>query len=199
MRFRFCGDLDAPEWLLREIASLSRMTYVRIKLLSMHILNHLVGTIDALDFDKIHKLVSTASFDEGDVKGAIAALRSVLRKSAQYGVSPDVLSNELNQLGLPAEHCRAISRVYGANQEKLRSKLEEETLGLSRLSESHWRVDYVVSCGAVHAVNKPCAQLALRLSSGERVAFAVPSEKLRVLHAELCAAQAVMQSLLPPQ
>ena len=106
--------MDAPEWLLREVASLSRMTYVRIKLLIMHILNTQIGTA-TLDMEKVKKLVSTAEFDASDIRGAIAAVEFILRGAAQYNVQPEGLGTELNQIGLPAEHSRAFWKAYATH------------------------------------------------------------------------------------
>lgn len=68
MKFRFCGDLDAPDWLLREADVISRMTYVRIKLLAMHIIAAMSGAIEQIDYDKVRKLVSTANFEPSDIR-----------------------------------------------------------------------------------------------------------------------------------
>jgi hypothetical protein len=47
MRFKFCGDLDVPEWVLAEIATLSKLTPVRIKLLTAQVIASCIeGKID---------------------------------------------------------------------------------------------------------------------------------------------------------
>lgn len=47
MKFKFCGDLDAPDWLLAEITVLSRITSVRFKLLAQQIIKYIAdGTMD---------------------------------------------------------------------------------------------------------------------------------------------------------
>lgn len=43
MRFKFCGDLDAPDFLLKEIDTLSKISVVRIKLIVAAIVKGLVG------------------------------------------------------------------------------------------------------------------------------------------------------------
>lgn len=191
MRFRFCGDLDAPEWLLREVASLSRMTYVRIKLLIMHILNTQIGTA-TLDMEKVKKLVSTAEFDASDIRGAIAAVQFILRGAAQYNVQPEGLGTELNQIGLPAEHSRAFWKAYATHAADLRAVLARRTLALPRVDALHWRVDYTLSCAGIRGVNAPAASIMLRLSNGDRTAFALPADKLRVLLEDLRDARALL-------
>jgi len=53
MRFKFCGDADAPDWVLAEIATLSKISSVRIKLLVGQILK---GLVDGnLDYEKVRR------------------------------------------------------------------------------------------------------------------------------------------------
>ena len=193
MKFRFCGDLDAPEWLLREISSLSQMTYVRIKLLIMHILNHTLGQC-AVDMEKVKKLVSTANFTASDIHGAIAAIQFILRGAAQYDVVPEALAAELTQIGLPAEHCRAFQKAYATQKDELKAKLEGSTMTQPRLSEIHWRVDYILSCNGIKGVNSPAAQIKLKLTNGEMATFTLTADKLRILLADLKEARDIVNS-----
>ena len=39
MKFDFCGGFDAPDWLLSEIATLSNISSVRVKLLCNQIIS----------------------------------------------------------------------------------------------------------------------------------------------------------------
>ena len=48
MKFRFCGGRDAPDWLLSEIGTLSRVTSVRAKVIATQVATLVVeGTFDA--------------------------------------------------------------------------------------------------------------------------------------------------------
>jgi hypothetical protein len=160
MKFRFLGDLDAPEWFLREITTLSRMTYVRIKLLVMHIAANICGA--PLDFDKVfylifsnlimfsfqvHLLVSTAEMSPSDIKASLATIRFALCKASQYNVDPCTFGDELTQLGLPNEHSMAIMRVFTANKEKLSEALKVATLTLPNAEILKWRVDAILASG----------------------------------------------------
>ena len=71
MKFKFCGDLDAPDWLLAEITVLSRITSVRFKLLSQQIIKHISeGTMEVrlsvcvnmvdVQYEKLEKLAAAA-------------------------------------------------------------------------------------------------------------------------------------------
>jgi hypothetical protein len=43
MKFKFQGDLDAPDWLLNGVSILSELTSVKLKLLATSIINDLSG------------------------------------------------------------------------------------------------------------------------------------------------------------
>uniref|UniRef100_A0A2I3TKR9 COMM domain containing 4 n=1 Tax=Pan troglodytes TaxID=9598 RepID=A0A2I3TKR9_PANTR len=42
-RFRFCGDLDCPDWVLAEISTLAKMSSVKLRLLCSQVLKELLG------------------------------------------------------------------------------------------------------------------------------------------------------------
>ena len=184
MKFKFCGDLDAPEWLLREVATLSRMTYVRIKLLILHIMT-CIETNSALDMEKVHKFASTAKFDASDLRGTLAAIRFVVRSATRHAVAPKILNQELCQIGLPGEHARAFERAFVTHEEALRKVLAEETLRLPRVDQFHWRSELTLSAAGIKQLNTPMAQIKLVLSNGKQCHFALTADKLRVLLAEL--------------
>ena len=77
MRFKFCGGSDAREWVLGEVAVLSRISCVRLKLITRQVINELAGD-GALDVDKITKLVPRGpGFAWPDIKAAVESLFDV--------------------------------------------------------------------------------------------------------------------------
>ncbi|TKS73489.1 COMM domain-containing protein 4 [Collichthys lucidus] len=76
-RFRFCGDLDCPDWVLAEISTLAKL------------------------YDKVAKLTADAKFESGDIKASVAVLSFILSSAAKHDVDSESLSSELQQLGLP--------------------------------------------------------------------------------------------------
>ncbi len=52
----------------------------------------------------------------------------ILSNSVKYTVEESSLANELQQLGLPKEHCDVVSKTYRDAQEKLKAKYSEQTL-----------------------------------------------------------------------
>jgi len=197
MRFRFCGDLDVPEWVLKEINTLSKITSIRMKLISAQVVTYLID--NTIDYEKVIKLTGDAGLDQSDIKACIAALVFILTNGAKFEVDEATLSNELQQLGLPKEHCDALSRPYRENLQKLRTKFQSEVFQFSRLAALNWRVDYILSTSSLKDCNSPSVTMSLDIkkpdSSLEEHAFELSADKFRVLLNELTQAQALMDSL----
>ncbi|XP_050398696.1 COMM domain-containing protein 4 [Patella vulgata] len=198
MRFRFCGDLDCPDWALAEIATLAKMTSVKMKLLCVQVLKDLLGNV--IDYDKVYKLTSDAKFESGDVKASIAVLSFILTSAAKYNVDGETLSNELQQLGLPKEHSTSLCKSYGDALEKLKECLRQQSLKLSSLDSVQWRVDYILSSSELKDVSEPCVQVKLSIKNPDTnqskpVSFTVSADKFRVLLNELKQANSMMENL----
>nr|KAF6483802.1 COMM domain containing 4 [Rousettus aegyptiacus] len=61
MRFRFCGDLDCPDWVLAEISTLAKISSVKLRLLCSQVLKELLG--QGIDYEKVLKLTADARFE----------------------------------------------------------------------------------------------------------------------------------------
>ncbi len=153
-------------------------------------------------FDKVDSLVQKSNLTSGDVKGAVAGLDFILQSGCKYNVSDETLSLELNQLGLPKEHCEALAKVYQANKEAMQQRLRAQTLQLTRLDAARpleWRVDYLLATNALPDVHAPTARFRLPLvaPNGDQraVAFELDHEQLRVLLLELREAKAIVDSV----
>ncbi|XP_066987937.1 COMM domain-containing protein 4 isoform X1 [Macrobrachium rosenbergii] len=126
MRFRFCWDVDCPDWLLAEITTLSKLTSVKLRLLTGNVAKAIYGP--TLSHDVVTKLAKDAKLDEQGAKAVVAAVRWVLESAAGAGVTANVLDSELQQLGLPKEHATAITKVYTEHQEALQAHLKNASL-----------------------------------------------------------------------
>ncbi|XP_023408692.1 COMM domain-containing protein 4 isoform X2 [Loxodonta africana] len=121
MRFRFCGDLDCPDWVLAEISTLAKISSVKLRLLCSQVLKELLG--QGIDYEKILKLTADAKFESGDVKATVAVLSFILSSAAKHSVDGESLSSELQQLGLPKEHAASLCRCYEEKQSLLQEHL----------------------------------------------------------------------------
>jgi len=209
-RFRFCGDLDAPDWILAEITVLSKISSVRFKLLVGQVITSLLG--QQIDYAKVAKLTADAHFALSDIKAIVAALEFIVRSAAKYDCDDGTLANELQQLGMPKEHSEALVRPYREKREVLRDTFRSQTLSLAKLERADWRVDYVMSSSHAHTLNQPAVQLCLAVrdpaphrnlmehlddpaDSRRTVSFELSPEKLRVLTHELQSARAILDAV----
>ncbi|XP_043933115.1 COMM domain-containing protein 4 [Protopterus annectens] len=198
MRFRFCGDLDCPDWVLAEISTLAKISSVKMKLLCAQVLKDLVG--EGIDYQKITKLTSDARFEIGDVKASIAVLSFILSSAAKHNVDGESLSSELQQLGLPKEHATGLCKSYEDKQTALQEKLKDCSLRLNKLDSVSWRVDYTLSSSELKEVNEPLIHIKFNIRNVdagklEPTVMSVSADKFRVLLTELRQAQAMMNSL----
>ncbi|NXQ06904.1 COMD4 protein, partial [Vidua macroura] len=205
-RFRFCGDLDCPDWVLAEISTLAKISSVKLKLICAQVLRDLLG--EAIEYDKILKLTSDAKLAHPpshlrsrDVKATIAVLGFILSSAAKHNVDSESLSSELQQLGLPKEHASGLCRSYEEKQSPLQDRLRACSLRLSQLGSVRWRVDYTLSSSELQEVNEPVVHLTFNVRDREcekmtAVPVTLSANKFWVLLAELKQAQTLMNTLL---
>jgi len=194
LKFKICGDLDAPDWILKEIEILSKMSAVKLRGLCVDIVTKLCG--GEIDYDKVVKATGT---EASDTKAVVAALTFMIQNAAKYNVKPEIASLELQQLGLPGGHAGAIERILAKEKDKLRDHFRHNTLRLNRLESVEWRVDFIVASSDLQELNAPSVQLKVNVASAEQGkethSFGVDQDKLRVLLHELKAARSLMDGL----
>lgn len=137
MRFRFCGDLEAPSWLLHEISTLSEISSVRLKLLVKQVMNQMLN--GSIDYEKVTKFLTNDQVppDSSMTKGALSAVHFILASAAKYDIDEETLAKEIEQLGLPRENARAILRPYRDSKSALRAKFADDTFAVQRTNGIH--------------------------------------------------------------
>lgn len=137
MKFHLCGGLDAPDWILAEIAMLGKLSAVQIKQLTSYIIQHIIE--GSFDYDNVGKLISD-SLGPSDLKACIATLHFFVTNAAKFDVDEDTLSRELQQLGLPKEHTDSLSQTYRDSKGEIQEKFLQEILQLPTLNIDGWQV-----------------------------------------------------------
>uniref|UniRef100_A0A8C1HV91 COMM domain containing 4 n=1 Tax=Cyprinus carpio carpio TaxID=630221 RepID=A0A8C1HV91_CYPCA len=196
--FRFCGDLDCPDWVLAEMSTLARIVSLIFSVLTISAQN--LPEMISFSYDKVSKLTSDAKFESGDIKASIAVLSFILSSAAKHDVDSESLSSELQQLGLPKEHTTGLCKSYEDKHIALQEKLRESSLRLGRLEAVNWRVDYTLSSSQLKQVNEPTVQLRLQAQdpeteSTQTTTVSITADKFRVLLTELKQAQTMMSAL----
>ena len=199
MRFKFCGGSDAPEWVLGEVAVLSRISCVRLKLITRQVINELAGD-GALDVDKITKLVPRGpGFAWPDIKAAVAAIAFIVRQAARSDVDHLVLNAELQQLGLPRENSDGVSRPFRIHRERLLAQARADSLRAPRLLSLDWRLDAVVATSRVGLLRAHAANAEAGGATGAAAAAAPLGEPVLSLRLGLShAAGALPQRISAP-
>eukprot|EP00301_Raphidiophrys_heterophryoidea_P001862 c10880_g2_i1.p1 GENE.c10880_g2_i1~~c10880_g2_i1.p1 ORF type:complete len:208 (-),score=47.83 c10880_g2_i1:36-659(-) len=162
MKFHFCGDLDCPDWLLQEIALLSKISAVKMRLLCAEVATGIQE--GNLNFDKVYKYTADAKFGHGEVKASVAALRFIIVSASRFDVSPSTLAKELQQLGLPKEHSDGLCKMFSDKKDHITAALHRSSLKLPRVTSVDWRVDYLLDSSAAKKVDEPSIQLRLGTS-----------------------------------
>ncbi|KAI1287262.1 COMM domain-containing protein 4 [Halotydeus destructor] len=188
MRFRFCGDLDCPDWVLVQIQSLSKLTSIKLKLLVLEIVKSILT--NELKYEKISEITSAARFDDGDVRAVSSAIEFIINTAAKYDVTGDTLSDELQQLGLPKEHASNISKVYSEKRNSLRQCLRENILRESKLEDVSWEVNHEIVADNLK-ITSAVADLHFSTTTGVH-SMVITRDKLSTMIAELKQARQMM-------
>lgn len=143
MKFKFCGQQDVPAWILSEIAVLSRISSVRLKLITRQVINELTG--GSIDIEKVCKLApKDQQFGPSDIRATLAAIHWILSSATRFNVDHAVLNSELQQLGLPKENSDGVARPFRIHSDRLHAQAAEASLRLPRLVSLDWHTDAVV-------------------------------------------------------
>ena len=173
---------------MSEILVLSKVSAVRIKLLAAAVVKQDVGS------ERLTKLLGE-SFKQEDAMAVVAAIHFILASAARYDVDGEVLSRELQQLGLPREHTEALVKVQVESRAQLQQLARQRSLQLPRLSSLGWRILEDAAGEGAHAVElqlgvreaPDCASSALNLR--------MTTDTFTLLHAELRAAKEALLRL----
>jgi len=191
MKFHLCGGLDAPDWILANIVTLSSIPSARVKLLVEYIIQRIVEGV--FDYDNGMKIAADASLGASDAKACIAALHFLVSNSAKFDVEDFTLTRELQQLGLPKEHTDAVVKPYWDHREPLQTKLLEDSLRLPCLQVKAWQVQADQSKNVVMRLKSSADNSELQAEKAEDMVVCMTAEKFLVLYHELKIARSLME------
>ncbi|ETV79826.1 hypothetical protein, variant [Aphanomyces astaci] len=122
MKFRFCGDLEPPAWLLAEIPCIAQSVQngVDLDVVTGAIVSAIVK---AASYDEVldHLI---AAVGEVDAKAILVSIKWILVHAAKYNVQEGVLLSEVQQLGLPSGVAGTLASVFHLHQQTLRRHLQ---------------------------------------------------------------------------
>lgn len=198
MRFRFCGGLEPPDWLLASLPLLSRLPEPSLLRLS----DALAADVDA-DAEPLAAALAADLTDDpsdlADARAAVTALRFVLRGAARSDERERELRAELEQLGAALAAAARLAAAYERRRPELRAQLRDRRPSFARVRQVAWEVQ--------RREVGPVVELALRLDrpatrmeaspadAADVEAFRVQADKFLALEQDLRHALAAMRSV----
>jgi hypothetical protein len=82
MRYKFCGEMEPPDWLIAEITLLSRISAVRLRVISNTICGTLAGK--TVDQERANKLVRDSGFNAEETKAALSSIHFILSQAGKF-------------------------------------------------------------------------------------------------------------------
>ena len=143
MRFKFCGNIDCPDWLITEITYLTKFTSVKLRIISNQICRFIINK--GANIQDLKKILDEMNLNEQESKIVISVLDFIFRKSAKFDVEDIALSQELQQLGLPQENAESISKVFKNQKLKLREFLKGDIFSFNIINDVNFKNSYTLS------------------------------------------------------
>ncbi|CAK9871451.1 unnamed protein product [Sphagnum jensenii] len=191
MKFHVCGGLDAPDWILANIVTLSTLPAAKVKLMVEQILQRILE--GEFNYDNVMKLTDDSTLGESDVKACIAVLHFFIASSAKFDVEESTLARELQQLGLPKEQSDAVARPYWENKEALQSKFLQQSPQLPAILVGAWQAEIGESKKVIMRLttsNKDSEKV--KEGGNKDLLVTLTAEKFQTLLHELKTARALM-------
>ncbi len=143
MRFKFCGNIDCPDWLITEITYLTKFTSVKLRIISNQICRFIINK--GSNIQDLKKILDEMNLNENESKIVISVLDFIFRNSAKFDVEDITLNQELQQLGLPQENADSISKVFKNQKVKLREFLKNDIFSFNIINDVNFKNSYTLS------------------------------------------------------
>ncbi|KAL7716720.1 COMM domain-containing protein [Entamoeba marina] len=129
MKFKFCGGLSVPDWLLKEIGTLQQLDVNEVQLICEQIIENVIDNTE-FDTNTLNNICLRVHFNESDLRAVVTALRFIICSSTQYDIDCETLLQEELEIGIDIDIAQIISILFGMNKERLQRVLEMKTLKL---------------------------------------------------------------------
>ncbi len=143
MKFKFCGNIDCPEWLISEITMLTKVTNIKLRIISNNLINCILNNGKSLP--DLRKALEEMKFNSDDSSIIISVLEFIFKNSSKFEIEDIVLNQELQQLGLPQENADSISKVFKNQRENLKNKLKDQVFSFSKVLGVEHKVSYLLA------------------------------------------------------
>lgn len=142
MKFKFCGNIDCPDWLITEIIFLTKISAVKLRILGNQISTFIMKK--GQNLKDIMNILEDMKFSEKEAHIIISVLEFILKNAAKFDIEDLVLNQELQQLGLPQENAESISKVFKMKKGALREALTKSIFGFNSIDDVDYKISYVL-------------------------------------------------------
>lgn len=142
MKFKFCGNIDCPEWLITEIIYLTKISTIKLRIICNNLITSFLSTNNIKD---IQKTLEEMNFKEYESNIIISVLEFILKNATKFDIDEVILNQELQQLGLPQENADSISKVYKNQKEKLKAVLKNDIFKLNTITALDYKISYILA------------------------------------------------------
>ena len=140
MKFKFCGNRDCPDWLITEIIFLTKISSVKLRILSNQICKFILNKGE--NINDIKKILLDLNLSEKEASIVISVLDFIFRNASKFDVDDNILNQELQQLGLPQEIAESISKVFKREKNKLREFLKFDVFSFNSINNIDYKFSY---------------------------------------------------------
>ena len=134
--------MDCPDWLITEITYLTNITPVKLRIIGNLICKYIMKEGDT---KKITKILEEMNLSPEEITIVISSLCFIIKSSGKFNVDDMMLSQELQQLGMPQDNADALSKVYKKNRDVLRAYLKEDIFSFNKINDVHFKTSYCIA------------------------------------------------------
>ncbi|KAG7400374.1 COMM domain-containing protein 4 [Phytophthora boehmeriae] len=194
MKFRFCGGLEPPDWVLAEMPLLSGKE-IKVRPIDLVAMCDAVGAdVTAQELDEAQALFQDAS----EAKAAVAVLRFILTHAAKYDAERTDLVEELQQLGVEREAAEAIALSYESHRARIQTQQRAQRFQFPGVEKLEWEVENPSKVKLKLKLDQPameCDALTVTTSSSHELNIEMSRDKFLALYEELTQAQMLLQGV----
>jgi hypothetical protein len=143
MKFKFCGNLDCPEWLIAEIIFLTKISTIKLRIICNNLTNAIIA--NKKDFKDVKKSIEEMNFNDEECNIIISVIEFIIKNAAKFDIDEGILNQELQQLGLPQENADSITKVFRNHRENLKNFFKKDIFGFQSIEDIDFKISYVLA------------------------------------------------------
>lgn len=143
MKFKFCGNVDCPDWLISEITLLTKINTIKLRIISNNFITCILN--NGKNLADLRKSLEEMKLNPDDASIVLSVLEFIFKNSAKFDIEDIVLNQELLQLGIPQENADSISKVFKNQKENLKNKLRDKIFCFNKVIDVEHKISYVLA------------------------------------------------------